>query len=379
MRHFIRCVVLLSLLVTAGSQSMSRANEPLLLVSSFAPGAQGGIEAIRLNLATGTLTSVHRTAGVENPFYLAVTPDRKFLYSIFAPSFGGTEPEQIAAFTLDATAGTLMPLNRQTTRGIASCFLEVDATGKSLLLANYLTGSVASYRVMADGTLSEPVSFFEHTGSSVDSSRQKEPHAHCFVLSPDNRFAYAADLGLDQIVCYELNSESAVLQPAPQPFVRTVPGAGPRHLTFHPKGQFLYAINELKNSVSVFRFLPESGMLIERQTVSTLPSDFSGTSYCADVRVTPDGRFLYGTNRGHDSIAVFQIAEDGLLTVVEVVPSRGKGPQNLAISADGQWLLCANMPGNNLAVFRINAADGKLAATGTPLEIVSPSCIRILN
>jgi 6-phosphogluconolactonase len=379
MRQIFRCVILLSLLFTAGGQSMSLANEPLLMVSSFAPGAQGGIEAIRLNLATGTLTSVHRTAGVENPFYLAITPDRKFLYSIFAPSFGGTEPEQIAAFSLDAAAGTLMPLNRQTTRGTASCFLEVDGTGKSLLLANYLTGSVASYRIMADGMLSEPVTFIQHTGSSVDSSRQKEPHAHCFILSPDNRFAYAADLGLDQIVCYELSAESAVLQPAPQPFVRTVPGAGPRHLTFHPKGQFLYAINELKNSVSVFRFLPESGMLIERQTVSTLPSDFSGTSYCADVRITPDGRFLYGTNRGHDSIAVFQIAEDGLLSVVEVVPSRGKGPQNLAISNDGQWLLCANMPGNNLAVFRINAADGKLTATGTPLEIVSPSCIRILN
>jgi 6-phosphogluconolactonase len=248
-----------------------------------------------------------------------------------------------------------------------------------VLAANYSTGNVASYSVKADGSLSEPVSFVQHEGSSVNPDRQKEPHAHCFVISPNNEFAFAADLGTDQIVCYRLDAAAAKLTPAQQPFVRTPPGTGPRHLTFHPNGRFMYVINELKNSVTLFDFLPDSGILIERQTIPTLPSDFDGTSYCADLKITPNGKFLYGTNRGHDSIAAYRIADDGQLTLIEITHSLGKGPQNLAITPDGLLLLCANMPGNNVVNFRINADDGKLTSVGSPIEVSGPSCIRILR
>jgi 6-phosphogluconolactonase len=355
------------------------AEQPLVFVSAFSPGDQGAIHAFQLDLKSGSLTLLHRTGDVQNPFFIAVSPDQKFLYSIFAPTFGGPEHEQVAAFRLDGRSGKLVSLNRQSSKGTASCFLEVDATGKAVLLANYSSGSVASYSVSNDGSLSEPVSFVQHSGSSVDTSRQKDPHAHCFVISPDNKYAYAADLGLDQIVCYALDPATAKLSSLRQSFVRTPPGGGPRHMTFHPNGKFLYVINELKNSVTLFDYLPESGMLIERQTISTIPADFTGVTHTADLKITPDGKYLFGTNRGHDSIASYAIAENGELKLIEIIPSLGKGPQNLAITKDGSLLLCANMPGNNVAVFKIAASTGKLTSAGAPTEMRGPSCIRILE
>ena len=360
-------------------QGVTFAEEPIVFISSFASGEQGAIYAFTLDKKSGSLKVLHRTAGVENPFFMAVSPDHKFLYSIYAPTFGGTENEQVAAFRIEGRSGKLSLLNRQSTKGTASCYLDVDATGKSVLLANYSTGSVGSYSVKTDGSLTEPVSFVQHHGSSVDTARQKEPHAHCFVISPNNRFAYSADLGIDQIVCYVLDPATAKLTPNQPPFVRTPAGGGPRHLTFHPNGKFMYVINELKNSVTLFDFVPESGLLTERQTISTLPADFAGTSHTADLKITPDGKYLYGTNRGHDSIAAFRIADDGTLSLLEIQPSSGKGPQNLAVTGDGSLLLCANMPGNNVAVFRINADTGLLTSVGEPVEIPGPSCIRILE
>ena len=360
-------------------QGVGFAEEPLIFISSFASGAQGVIQAFTLDLKSGNLQVLHRTSEVENPFFIAVSPDHRFLYSIYAPTFGGTENEQVAAFRIEGRSGKLTPLNRQSTEGTASCYLDVDATGKIVFLANYATGSVVSYAVQADGSLSEPVSFVKHQGSSVDAARQKEPHAHCFVISPNNRFAYSADLGIDQIVCYAVDPATAKLSPNQQSFVRTPAGGGPRHLTFHPKGNFMYVINELKTSVTLFDFVPESGLLTQRQTISTLPADFANTSHTADLKITPNGKYLYGTNRGHDSIAAYRISDDGTLSLIEIKASLGKGPQNLAITKDGTLLLCANMPGNNVAVFRINADTGKLTLAGAPMDVESPSCIRILE
>jgi len=360
------------------SATLIHSATPTVLVSSFAPGDQGGIQAYQLNTKSGAITPLHRTSGIPNPFFIAISPDQKFLYSIDAKTFGGSEPEQVAAFRLESGSGQLTLINRQSTRGTASCFLEVDQTGKSVLVANYSSGNVASYAVQPDGALSAPVSFFQHTGSSCNLARQKEAHAHCFVISLNNKYAYAADLGIDQILCYMIDPTTATLTPNAQPFVRTQAGAGPRHLTFHPNGKCLYVINELANSVTRFDYAAETGVLIERQTISTIPEGFTGVTHTADVKITPNGKFLYGTNRGHDSVACFQIAEDGQLSLIEIVPSLGQGPQNLAITEDGNLLLCANMPGNNLAIFQI-AADGKLKSVGTPTSITGPSCIRILR
>lgn len=355
----------------------SLAEERTVFISAFASGEKGAIHAYTLDLETGSLKLIRRNTDVANPFYLAVSPNQKILYSIHTKQFGGKEPDQVAAFTI-ADGGELKLLSRQSARGSAACYLDVDATGKTVLVANYTSGSVAALPVNDDGSLGEAASFVQHTGSSVDPARQKEPHAHCFVISPDNRFALAADLGLDQVLVYRLESAKAKLTANEPPFARTPAGAGPRHLTFHPNGKHVYVINEISNSVTLFDYDAKSGKLTDRQTISTLPKDFTGKSYCADLKITPNGKFLYGTNRGHDSIAIYRLAEDGQMTLQNIAPSMGKGPQNLAITLDGNLLVCANMPGNNVVVFRIDRESGNLTAAGAPVAIPSPSCIRLM-
>jgi len=351
--------------------------EPLLFVTSFAGGEDGAIHAFRLQ-ENGSLKPASTTTEIDNPFFLALSPKGRFLYSIHAKAFGGKEFEEVAAFTVDAASGKLTALNRQSAEGSASCYLSVDATGRTLLAANYTSGSIASLPIKKDGSLGKAASFFEHQGSGADPSRQKSAKAHSIITSPDNRFVIAADLGIDQVLVYKLDPQTAKLTPNDPPFVSSPAGSGPRHLTFGPSGEHLYAINELNNTLSVFRYEAKSGKLTLQQTVSTVPEDFDGKSYCADVKITPDGRYLYGTNRGHDSIAAYKIAADGQLSLIAIEPSLGKGPQNLAIAPDGQRLLCANMPGNNLVVFNIDSTTGRLKAQGEPIEIKMPSCILFL-
>ncbi|MBI3865792.1 MAG: lactonase family protein [Planctomycetia bacterium] len=375
---FFRAFIATVCAVMGFSMQSSNAEEPLVFISAFADGDAAAIHAFQLDRKAGALKPVHRTTGVEHPFFLALSRNGKFLYSIHARQFGGTESEQVAAYELVGRTGELKLLNRQSARGTAACYLDVDSKGGTVLVANYSSGNIAALPVKADGSLGEAATFIQHTGSSVNPARQKEPHAHCIVVSPDGRFAYVADLGLDQVLSYRLDAPSAKLTPNRQPYARTPPGAGPRHLTFHPNGKHVYVINELSNSVTLFDYEPDAGILQEKQTISTLPKDFDGTSHCADLKITPNGRFLYGTNRGHDSIAAYRIADDGRLMLIAIEPSLGKGPQNLGIAPGGELLLCANMPGNNVAVFRIDERSGKLTAVGSPVEIPGPSCIMIL-
>jgi 6-phosphogluconolactonase len=375
----LRFPTLLMTLVIFSSPQFAQAKDPMVFISAFAGGDQGAIHSFDFDLSTGSLKPLHRTTTVQNPFFLALSPDKKFLYSIHALKFGSKEAEEIAAFKLLGTDGKLELLNKQSARGSAACYLHVDNPGKTVVVANYSSGSVASLPVKEDGSLGEAASFFQHAGSSVNPARQKEPHAHCIVVSPDNKYAFAADLGLDQVLCYKLDSKQGKITANDPPFARTPAGAGPRHLTFHPNGKKVYVINELLNSVTLFDYDSTKGSLREEQTISTLPSDFKGTSYCADLKITPDGKYLYGTNRGHDSIACYSIGADGKLTLVNIEPSLGKGPQNLAITSNGEWLLCANMPGKNVAIFRIDPKTGKIKPVGEPVSMPSPSCIMLVQ
>lgn len=348
---------------------------PLVFITSFAQGEAGAIHAMRLDAEQGILTEVNTTTDVENPFFIALSPNRKYLYSIHASQFGGPKHSQVAAYAIEDNAGKLRLLNRQTTLGTTACYIDVAAEGRSVVVANYSSGSVVSYPVQSDGSLREAATFVQHEGMSVNATRQQEPHAHCFVISPDNRYVFSADLGIDEIIGYKLKSRTSELRL--NGAAETAPGAGPRHLIFHPNGKYMYVINELLNTVSLFDYDAETGKLSKRQTIATLPSDFEGVSHTADLKITPDGKYLYGTNRGHDSIACYRLSADGSLALLEIVPSLGKGPQNLAIAGGGKLLICANMPGNNVAVFRIDAASGKITPVGAPLEVTSPSCIMI--
>jgi 6-phosphogluconolactonase len=350
------------------------AAEPVVFVSAFASGEKAGIHAFGFDSETGTLKPLKRATGMQSPFFIALSPDRRFLYSI--DEFGGKD-NFVAAFAIEGRGRDLRPLNRQNTRGTASCFLEVDPTGKCVLAANYSSGNVTSFPVQSDGSLGESVSFFQHSGSSTDPQRQKGPNAHCFVISPDGRHALAADLGIDKVMIYTLDAATAKLAPnTAQPFAKLTPGSGPRHLTFHPSGKLVYLINELANTITVFDWNASEGTLKEKQTIATLPKDFTGKSYTADLKITPDGKHLYGTNRGHDSLASYRIADDGTLTLLSIQPSGGKGPQNLLVTPDGHCLLCANMPGNNVVVFQIDPASGAITPKGEPVEVPMASCIR---
>ncbi|MED5446671.1 MAG: lactonase family protein [Planctomycetota bacterium] len=371
------CLVALGLACSAMTSPSLAAEDLLVFVSAFGSGEAGAIHAFRVDSKQATMKPVHRTTNVENPFFLALSPDRKYLYSIDTPDFGDKVNDGIAAFRLEGATGRMKLINRQSALGTTACYLDVDATGRTLVVANYSSGSVASLPIGKDGSLGKAATFIQHKGKSVNPMRQQESHAHCFVISPDNRFVLSADLGLDQVLTYRLDSDDAELKIPRQPFVRTPAGAGPRHLTFHPNGRWVYVIHELTNAVSLLDYNKKTGVLIERQTISTLPGDFKGTSYCADVKVTPDGRFVYGTNRGHDSIVVYRVGKQGKLKTVAIVPSLGKGPQNLAITPDGRLLLCANMPGGNVAVFRIDGKSGGLQPVGKPIAVPSPSCIMI--
>jgi 6-phosphogluconolactonase len=350
------------------------AAEPVVFVSAFVSGEKAGIHAFGFDTEKGTLKPLKRARGMQSPFFIAISPDKRFLYSI--DEFGGKD-NYVAAFAIEGRGGDLRPLNRQNTRGTASCFVEVDPTGKTLLVANYSSGNVSSFPVKSDGSLGEAASFFQHSGSSADPERQKGPNAHCFVVSPDGKHALACDLGIDKVMIYTLAAATAKLAPNnAQPFAKLTPGSGPRHLTFHPNGKLVYVINELANTITVFDWNTADGTLKEKQTIATLPKDFTGKSYTADLKITPDGKHLYGTNRGHDSLASYRIAADGTLTLLTIQSSGGKGPQNLLITPDGRWLLCANMPGNNVVVFQIDAASGAITTKGEPVEVPMASCIR---
>ena len=361
------------------------ADKDLVFVSSCGSGDAGAITAFTLDRENGALEYLNRYSGIEGPFFMALSPDRKSLYSTHAAGDFDTGRGSIVAFEIDRASGSLRKINEREAGGTATCYVDVDPSGKSLVFANYLSGSVGSLPVQADGSLGEMASFIQHEGASmVDPERQEAPHAHCSVISPNGKQMFACDLGLDQVIGYSLDAETAKLAPLDQPYVRTLGGGGPRHFTYHPHGGYAYANNELDNSVNVYRHDEASGMLIELEVVSTLPDGYDELSYTADVKPTPDGRHLYCTNRLHDSITVFAIGGDGRLSLVEIQPGLGNFAQNLAITRDGKLLLCANMTddgkgesGENVVVFRIDGESGRLTPLNEPVPLANPSCIMI--
>lgn len=340
-----------------------------------------GIYVYRLDPASGRLSLATTAAGLTNPSFLALSPDRRFLYAVNEVSEDGGEPGgAVSAFAVDAETGTLTRLNHQSTRGAGPCHLSVDATGRFVLVANYSGGSVAMLPIDDDGSLRPASDFHQHTGSSVNERRQKEPHGHSITLTPDNRFALACDLGLDKVLVYRLDRETGKLVPNSPPAASTHPGAGPRHLDIHPSGRFVYVINELDSTMTAFRYDSTGGTLTEIHHLTTLPEDYDGTSYCADVHVAPSGRFVYGSNRGHDSIVIFAIDQDsGRLTLVGHEPTRGSTPRNFALDPTGTYLFAANQSSDTIVVFRIDQSTGQLTATGDVVETPSPVCLKIAS
>lgn len=340
-----------------------------------------GIYAFELS-ASGELKPLGLAAPVANPAFLAIHPSGRYLYSVSEiGNFQGQRSGAVTAFAIDRATGKLTPLNQQPTQSPGPCHLNCDRTGRNLLVANYGGGAVTLLPVEADGKLGPPTAVIQHQGKSVNSTRQEAPHAHSVNISANNQFAVVADLGLDQVLVYRLDAASHTLKPHDPPFTKVAPGAGPRHFSFHPKRPWAYVINELSQTVTAFDWNESQGTLRETATVSTLPAGLTvpGNS-TAEVVTHPNGKFLYGSNRGHDSLAVFTLdAKSGVPKLVENTPSGGKVPRNFAIDPSGRFLIAAHQNSDNLVVFRIDPRSGKLTPTGSTANVGAPVCVRYLT
>jgi 6-phosphogluconolactonase len=336
-----------------------------------------GIHVSRLEPNSGQLSAPELAAEVVNPTFLALHPNGRFLYAVNeVDTFQGQPGGAVSAFAIDHASGRLTLLNQESTRGGGPCHLTLDSSGKAVLVANYSGGSIVALPIQNDGRVGAATAFVQHTGSSVHPQRQTAPHAHGIYLDAANRYAFVPDLGIDKILVYRWDPQRLSLESQDQSAATVAPGAGPRHFTFHPGGQFAYVINELLSTVTAYRYDSARGTLQELQTIATLPDHFTGKSTTAEIEVHPSGRFLYASNRGHDSLAIYRIdTATGLLTLVGHESTLGRTPRNFSIDPTGQWLLAANQDSDNVVVFRLDPQTGRLQATGQTVQVGAPVCV----
>ncbi|MGF1579901.1 MAG: lactonase family protein [Gemmataceae bacterium] len=361
------------------SQEPTTPKKLWVFLGTYTRGNSKGIYRAVLDLKTGKLGEPQLAAVTKNPSFLAIHPTGDFLYSVGELSeFKGKPAGAVNAFSLDPMTGKLKFLNQRSSKGAGPCHLVVDKTGKYVLVANYGGGSVTALRINKKGRLGKTTAFIQHKGSSVNPRRQKGPHAHSINLDAANRFAFVADLGLDKVLIYKFSSQDGSLkEPTAKP-VKLAPGAGPRHFAFHPSRKFAYVINEMTSTLTAMKYDPKSGALMKLQTLTTLPQETKGNS-TAEVVVHPSGKFVYGSNRGHNSIAIFQVNQDtGKLTPAGHQGYKIKIPRNFAIDPTGKYLLVASQQGHTVGVFQINQDTGALTPTGSLIEVPSPVCVRFL-
>ena len=369
---------------TAGKKTDKGNSRMLVFIGTYTgeKSKSKGIYTLELDTSNGELKQVNTPAESENPSFLAIHPNKKYLYAVNElEKFQGKENNgAVSAFEIDAATGSLKLLNQLETRGALPCHLVVDKSGKAVLVANYMGGSVAAYPVLSDGKLGKLSSYYQHQGSSIK-PRQTAPHAHSINIDVNNKIAAVADLGMDAVLLYKFDAEKAWLSDHEPKSVKVKAGAGPRHFAFHPNGKFAYVINEMNCTITAFAYDGKKGALSELETVSTLPKgqEFEDGFSTAEVQVTPSGKFLYGSNRGHNTIVAFKIGDDGKLTYVENESSGGKMPRNFGIDPTEKYLLAANNNSNDIFVFKINPNTGALDPTGKKITIPRPVCVKFLQ
>jgi 6-phosphogluconolactonase len=356
------------------------AQDNLVFFGTHSAGAQKGISVAHFNSETGILTKPELVVEAPSPAYFILHPDGKHLYvcnsNDFAKKYTG---QTITAYSVDPKNGNLTLLNQQSSGGADPSYICMDATQRYVLVANYKGGSVAVIAIKPDGSLGEITANIKHTGRSVNTVRQTQPYAHSIKLDPANRFALVADLGLDKLFVYRFNQETGTLSQNDPPFVQVAPGSGPRHTAFHPNGKFVYLINEMACTIITYAWDSTIGKLTELQTSSTLPADFKGKNSCAEIEVYPNGKFLYASNRGHESLAVFAIdSTSGKISLLEHIPTQGHWPRNFTFDPTYKWLIVTNHNSDNAMVFKVDTTNGHLKSVGNPVPIVYPFCIRFL-
>ncbi|MEW4567187.1 lactonase family protein [Tautonia sp. JC769] len=353
-------------------------NDPVrIYVGTYTEGDDQGINLLEMDPESGAIELKGVVAATENPSFLAIHPGKPLLYAVNeVEQFEGESSGAVGAFRIDPESGELTLINQVSSKGGAPCHIVVDPSGENVLIANYSGGNVAVLPIEDDGSLGE-ANAVQHEGSGPNPRRQAGPHAHSINLDASGRFAVAADLGIDKYLVYRFDPESHTLAPNDPPATSVEPGAGPRHFDFHPDNRLAFGINELNSTVSVFRFDPEAGTLMETQAVTTLPLDSDVSNSTADVHVHPTRPYLYGSNRGHNSIAIFQIDEEAAtVTPIGHQLTGGSTPRNFVIDPTGRFLLAANQATGSIVVFRINQESGLLEQTEFQVEVPSPVCLK---
>ena len=349
----------------------------LVYVGTYTDKGSKGIYAYRFDPSSGELGDVGLAATTDNPSFLAVAADNKHLYALNEIiKFDAAETGAVTTYGLDRNSGKLTPLQQVSSLGPGPAHLSVDRSGKYLLVANYDGGSIAVFPIQKDGTLGTRTAFVQHTGSSANKDRQAGPHAHEIQATANNKFVLVADLGLDELLVYRFDANTGALSPANPPFVKVAAGSGPRHFALAPNGKFVYLVNELSSTVTAYSFDASSGRMTELQTISTLPQGFKGESTTAEITTDAAGKFLYASNRGDDSIAIFAIdAKTGKLSLVDRVKTGGKEPRHFTLDPTGNWLFAENQDSNDIRVFRVDSKSGRLTPTSRSVQVNSPVCV----
>ncbi len=384
-----RTILFSSLMCLFVWMPLAKANGEAVYIGTYTGPKSQGIYYAQFDEKTGALSKPELAAVTKNPSFLAIHPNHKFLYAVNEVSdFAGKRSGAVSAFAIDRRSAKLTLLNQRKT-GDGPCHLSIDKAGKKILVANYGGGSVQVLSIKPDGQLAEsnpidsvngksqsPLPFIQHLGSSANPQRQAGPHAHFILADSPNRFALVCDLGLDKVFAYPFDDKAGTLNPKNTAVLSMPPGSGPRHLAFHPSGKYAYVINEMASTVTACSYDSHSGKLELIDTVSTLPADFKGQSTCAEVQVHPAGHFVYGSNRGDDSIALLEIdSKSGGLKFIDRQPTRGKTPRHFTISPNGKWLLCGNQDSDNISIFGIAPETGRLTFSGNTAEVGAPVCI----
>lgn len=357
-------------------------DEFLLYVGTYTTDTRSkGIYIYRFSTKDGSLR-LHKTVGnVVDPSFLAIDDRNRYLYAVNETlEYEGKKSGAVSSFAIDQKTGGLTFLNKQPSMGGAPCHISITKDRRFALVANYVGGNLSVFPIEPSGKLKPASDLEQHTGTGPNKERQESAHAHSINLDRNNRFAAACDLGTDKVFIYKFDEQKGKLTANPsQPFFQTKPGAGPRHLAFHPNGNLAFVINELDSTVTSLAYDPARGTLKDVQTLSTLPPDWSGENSCAEIVVSPDGNFLYGSNRGYDTIVCYRIDQrSGKLNVIEQTSTGGKVPRNFTIDPTGRYLLAANQKSDNIVTFAIDRSSGKLRATGNNADVPAPVCLRLI-
>lgn len=364
-----KTIAFITLLCLTSLLTFAQNADYYLYVGTYTRKTSEGIYVYRFNVQTGDFAPVSIAKGVSNPSFLALSTDKRFLYAV-----GGTTGDSVRAFSIDKITRNLTLLNSQASGGKGGTHLAVDKTGKWVIVGHYTGGSLSVLPTEPDGSLGSLTQFIQHEGKSINSERQTKPYVHSINIAPNNTDVFVPDLGTDKIMTYILNEQTGKLIAGNPPFAAVIPGSGPRHFTFHPNGLFGYVIQEMGATITGFTY--KNGQLIPFQTIQTLPDDYTGRKWTADIHISPDGRFLYGSNRAHESLAIFSIdQETGQLTFVGNQPVNGKTPRNFAIDPTGNFVLVANQDSDNITIFKRDKQTGKLTSTGKEITVSMPVCL----